>query len=326
MTEAAERGPVTGVAEPAAGSAAEAAEPVPEAQQRIRLDLGYRGTDFHGWARQPDARTVQGLLEQALETVCGTPIRTVVAGRTDAGVHARRQVVHLDITPAIAAKLIGRSARSAGEALAARLRGALRHLGADDIVIHTAAEVDAAFDARFAAVSRRYTYRIADPAAFLDPLTAPHTTVSKERLDAERMHAAAQEILGLHDFLPFCKPRPESTTIRTLLECNVTRDAEGIIVIDLRADAFCHHMVRALVGGLMKVGAGAWPATRPAELIARAEAGSTDLGPMFVTPAHGLVMEHVEYPPPREWRARAERTRARRDSDPGADSSPGASV
>ncbi|NUL60254.1 tRNA pseudouridine(38-40) synthase TruA [Brevibacterium luteolum] len=288
-------------------------------RRRIRLDLGYRGTDFHGWARQPEARTVQGLIEAGLETVCGTPVRTVVAGRTDAGVHARRQVVHLDITDAIADRLIGRSDRTAGDALAARLRGALRHLGAEDIVVHAAAEVDASFDARFAAVSRRYTYRIADPHSFLDPLTAGHTTVSKEPLDAAAMHTAAQEILGLHDFLPFCKPRPESTTIRTLLDCTVTRDDEGIIVIDLRADAFCHHMVRALVGGLMKVGTGAWPATRPAELIARAEAGSTDLGPMFVTPAHGLVMEHVEYPPPREWQARAERTRARRDAESAAD-------
>ncbi|MCT1656747.1 tRNA pseudouridine(38-40) synthase TruA [Brevibacterium luteolum] len=284
-------------------------------RRRVRLDLGYRGTDFHGWARQPEARTVQGLIEAGLETVCGTPVRTVVAGRTDAGVHARRQVVHLDITDAIAARLIGRSARTAGDALAARLRGALRHLGAEDIVVHAASEVDAAFDARFAAVSRRYTYRIADPHSFLDPLAAGHTTVSKEPLDAAAMHTAAQEILGLHDFLPFCKPRPESTTIRTLLDCTVTRDDADIIVIDLRADAFCHHMVRALVGGLMKVGTGAWPATRPAELIARAEEGSTDLGPMFVTPAHGLVMEHVEYPPPREWQARAERTRARRDAE-----------
>lgn len=288
-------------------------------RRRIRLDLGYRGTDFHGWARQPEARTVQGLIEAGLETICGTPVRTVVAGRTDAGVHARRQVVHLDITGAIAARLIGRSDRTAGDALAARLRGALRHLGAEDIVVHAAAEVDAAFDARFAAVSRRYTYRIADPHSFLDPLAAGHTTVSKEPLDAAAMHTAAQEILGLHDFLPFCKPRPESTTIRTLLDCTVTRDDEDIIVIDLRADAFCHHMVRALVGGLMKVGTGAWPATRPAELIARAEAGSTDLGPMFVTPAHGLVMEHVEYPPPREWQTRAERTRARRDAESAAD-------
>lgn len=290
-----------------------------ETLRRIRLDLGYRGTGFHGWARQPDARTVQGLIEAGLETICGTPVRTVVAGRTDAGVHARRQVVHLDITDAIATRLIGRSDRTAGDALAARLRGALRHLGADDIVIHAAAEVDAAFDARFAAVSRRYTYRIADPQSFLDPLAAGHTTVSKEALDAAAMHAAAQEILGLHDFLPFCKPRPESTTIRTLLDCTVTRDDEGIIVIDLRADAFCHHMVRALVGGLMKVGTGAWPVTRPAELIARAEAGENDLGPMFVTPAHGLVMEHVEYPPPRGWQARAERTRARRDAESAAD-------
>ncbi|MCT1872910.1 tRNA pseudouridine(38-40) synthase TruA [Brevibacterium luteolum] len=288
-------------------------------RRRIRLDLGYRGTDFHGWARQPEARTVQGLIEAGLETICGTPVRTVVAGRTDAGVHARRQVVHLDITDAIADRLIGRSDRTAGDALAARLRGALRHLGADDIVIHAAAEVDASFDARFAAVSRRYTYRIADPHSFLDPLAAGHTTVSKEALDAAAMHTAAQEIIGLHDFLPFCKPRPESTTIRTLLDCTVTRDDADIIVIDLRADAFCHHMVRALVGGLMKVGTGAWPVTRPAELIARAEAGSTDLGPMFVTPAHGLVMEHVEYPPPREWQARAERTRARRDAESAAD-------
>lgn len=291
------------------------AEPV-----RFRIDLGYAGTGFHGWAVQPSLRTVQGVVEAGLEKVCGQPVRTVVAGRTDAGVHARRQVVHCDLPPGAVERLSGRGTRTwePADGLVSRLRGVLGHLGAPDVVIHSAQRVPAAFDARFSAVWRRYSYRIADAHAFRDPLAADHTTTHRGALDDRAMARAAQEVLGLHDFLPFCKPRPESTTIRTLLDFDVARDASGVIVLDLRADAFCHHMVRALVGGLVRVGTGAWSPTEPARLLARAEAGEDRdaLPPFHLMPAQGLVLEEVGYPDgPEAWARQAENARNRRRAE-----------
>lgn len=281
---------------------------------RFRLDLGYRGTDFHGWARQPGLRTVQGVLEEALALITSHSVPTVVAGRTDAGVHARRQVVHLDLDEGTQSRLRGRATRSAAAALVARLRGALRHAGAPDLVIHGAEEVPASFDARFAAHWRSYSYRLADDASFRDPLLEA-VSVHRGLLDVPAMRAAAAELVGLHDFLPFCKPRPESTTIRTLYELDISRDADGVIVVRLRADAFCHHMVRAIIGGLIRVGSGQWPVHRPAELVAAAEAGSSDLGPMLVVPPGGLVLEEIGYPAPDQWAAQTAQTQARRSRD-----------
>lgn len=279
---------------------------------RLRLDLGYRGTNFHGWAVQPGLRTVQGVVEEALATICGGPVRTVVAGRTDSGVHARRQVVHLDLGEAAVTRLVGRSGRDTATALTSRLRGALRYLDSPDLVVHAAAEVPAEFDARFAAAWREYTYRLADGRTFLDPLALESTMVHRGTLDDAAMASAAAELLGLHDFLPFCKPRAEATTVRTLLALKITRDADRAIVFRLRADAFCHHMVRAMIGALVRVGTGAWPTSRPAELVARADGGEEDLGPMFVMPPHGLILEDIGYPAAQEWAARSTRTRARR--------------
>ncbi|GAA1850372.1 tRNA pseudouridine(38-40) synthase TruA [Brevibacterium marinum] len=282
---------------------------------RFRIDLGYRGTDFHGWAKQPGLRTVQSTLEAGLTRITGAEVTTVVAGRTDAGVHARRQVVHIDLPTTGIEKLIGQSSRSAEAALLSRLRGVLTADDADDLVIHSVSEVPGAFDARFSALWRSYRYRLADHRSFIDPLLTPVTPRHKGELDAEAMAVAAREVRGLHDFLPFCKPREGATTIRTLYELEVVRDQEAVIVIDLRADAFCHHMVRALVGGLIKVGSGSWPVTRPAELIAEADAGIDPDAPMFVTPAHGLVLTEVGFPDPEFYAARAEQTMARRSRE-----------
>lgn len=287
---------------------------------RFRIDLGYAGTDFHGWAAQPSMRTVQGVLEAGLEKICGERVRTVVAGRTDAGVHARRQVVHCDLPPAVIERLAGRGSRrrEPTDGVVSRLRGVLGHLGAPDVTVHAAQQVTAEFDARFSAVWRRYSYRVGDALSFRDPLAAQYTAVHRGRLDHEAMARAAREVLGLHDFLPFCKPRPESTTIRTLLDLDVVRDVAGVIVLDLRADAFCHHMVRALVGGLVRVGTGAWSVTEPARLLARAEAGEDReaLPPLHLMPAHGLVLEEVGYPNgPQEWARQAENARNRRRAE-----------
>ena len=288
---------------------------------RFRIDLGYDGTDFHGWAVQPQLRTVQGELENALERIIGLPCRTVVAGRTDAGVHARRQVVHTDVPTAAFSPIsgqtrAGRAPREPGAALATRLRGVLASQHADDIVIHSTQIVHPDFDARFSALWRSYTYYLADDSAFRDPLTRTWVTWHRGELDVAAMSAAAGRLTGLHDFLAFCKPRPESTTIRTLEEFTVERMPRGEIQFYLRADAFCHHMVRALVGGLVKVGSGAWPVERPAELLKMAGAGAAGavLGPMFLMPPQGLVLERIGYPPAGAWKTRNEQTRARRDA------------
>ncbi|WP_210602961.1 tRNA pseudouridine(38-40) synthase TruA [Brevibacterium oceani] len=282
---------------------------------RFRIDLGYRGTDFHGWAKQPGLRTVQDAVESGLVRITGTEVATVVAGRTDAGVHARRQVVHIDLGEDAVAKLVGRSNRFAEVALLSRLRGVLAAGDCPDIVVHAVAEVPETFDARFSALWRSYRYRLADHRSFIDPLLTAVTPRHMGELDAEAMAEAAAEVQGLHDFLPFCKPREGATTIRTLYELSVERDQDAVIVIDLRADAFCHHMVRALVGGLIKVGSGSWPVTRPAELIAEADAGITPDVPMFVTSAEGLVLTEVGYPAPEDYAARAAQTMARRDQE-----------
>ncbi|WP_181273119.1 tRNA pseudouridine(38-40) synthase TruA [Brevibacterium oceani] len=282
---------------------------------RFRIDLGYRGTDFHGWAKQPGLRTVQDAVESGLARITGTEVATVVAGRTDAGVHARRQVVHIDLGENAVAKLVGRSNRFAEVALLSRLRGVLAAGDCPDIVVHAVAEVTETFDARFSALWRSYRYRLADHRSFIDPLLTAVTPRHKGELDAEAMAEAAAEVQGLHDFLPFCKPREGATTIRTLYELSVERDQDAVIIIDLRADAFCHHMVRALVGGLIKVGSGSWPVTRPAELIAEADAGITPDVPMFVTSAEGLVLTEVGYPAPEDYAARAAQTMARRDQE-----------
>ena len=253
--------------------------------------------------------------------VCRSRVRTVVAGRTDAGVHARRQAVHLDLGEAQIAALVGQRRvdrdgvpRTPESALVSRLRGALSRLDAHDVVIHGAAAVSDDFDARFSAQWRAYSYRLADDLSFFDPLLAAATVRHRGALDSDAMARAAAGLLGLHDFLPFCKPRPDSTTIRTLQQISVGRDRDGVIVFRLRADAFCHHMVRAIVGGLIRVGTGAWSADYPAQLLERASSQGGSPEPLYIAPGEGLVMEEVGYPPEDEWAARARQTRARRDS------------
>ncbi|RBP68190.1 tRNA pseudouridine38-40 synthase [Brevibacterium sanguinis] len=282
---------------------------------RFRIDLGYQGTHFHGWAKQPGLRTVQGTLEDGLARITGEEVRTVVAGRTDAGVHARRQVVHIDLSESAIEKLVARSRRSSETALLSRLRGVLTIGDNHDLVIHSVAEAPDDFDARFSALWRSYRYRLADHRSFIDPLLTAVTPRHKGELDAEAMAEAASEAQGLHDFLPFCKPREGATTIRTLHEFTVARDRDAVITLDLRADAFCHHMVRALVGGLIRVGSGAWPVTRPAELLAEAEAGAGAQVPMAVSPPQGLVLLEIGYPAPEFYAARAVQTMARRDQE-----------
>jgi tRNA pseudouridine38-40 synthase len=256
---------------------------------RLRLDLAYDGTDFHGWATQPGLRTVQGLLEAALAQVLRVEAAPVTcAGRTDTGVHARGQVVHVDVAPDVLAASAGRSADPPTEALLRRLNGVLPA----DVRVRGLREVPEAFDARFSAVWRRYAYRIADHPALADPLVRRAVLARPRRLDLDAMNAAASGLTGEHDFAAFCKRREGATTVRTLLDLSWGRDAEGLAVASVRADAFCHHMVRSLVGALVAVGEGRRPPSWAAEVLA---AGVRDAA-VTVVPAHGLTLEEVGYP------------------------------
>lgn len=271
---------------------------------RIRIDLSYDGTGFSGWAAQPGRRTVEGTLGDALTTILRspTPVRLVVAGRTDAGVHARGQVCHADVDPVEWEKVRGRSARPVEEAAATRLRGILPA----DLTIRRVRVAPEGFDARFSALRRRYLYRICDDPAALDPLRRYDTVLVRGPLDVQRMDAAARSLLGLHDFAAFCKRRQGATTVRTLLDHRWDRAPDGTVQATVVADAFCHSMVRSLVGAVVPVGEGRRPVEWPAQVLAarRRDPAAT------VMPACGLSLEEVVYPPAEELAARAEQARA----------------
>ncbi|GAB2755512.1 tRNA pseudouridine(38-40) synthase TruA [Terrabacter koreensis] len=274
---------------------------------RVRIDLAYDGTDFSGWAAQPGLRTVQGELTTALTTVLRStePVRVTVAGRTDAGVHARGQVVHADLDPHAWARLPGRSDREPGPSLVSRLGGVLPH----DIVVSRAALAPNGFDARFAALERRYVYRIADTGAVRDPLRRHDTVWWRKPLDATAMDEAARSLVGLRDFAAFCKQREGATTVRTLLDFSWRRLDDGVLAATVRADAFCHSMVRSLVGAVVPVGEGRREKDWPRLLQER-----RDRAPgIHVMPAHGLSLEEVVYPADEDLAARSSMTRARRD-------------
>lgn len=281
---------------------------------RLRLDLAYDGTDFRGWARQPGLRTVQGTLEAAIARILGGSPQLVVAGRTDAGVHASGQVAHLDLTEAQRVRLDNvrvshAGARTPSEALAARITGVL---GAyPDVAVHRSVEAAPGFDARFSAVWRRYSYRVADLATPYDPLERGRTTTVKAHLDASAMDAAARSLIGLHDFAAYCKWREGATTIRTLLEFDWHRDAAGILVANVKADAFCHSMVRALVGACVGVGEG----RLGPEDVARIRDEGVRTSETKVLAARGLTLTEVGYPADELLAARADQTRARRSLD-----------
>ncbi|WP_101784172.1 tRNA pseudouridine(38-40) synthase TruA [Nonomuraea indica] len=284
---------------------------------RLRLDLGYDGTAFSGWARQPGRRTVQGEIEQALGRILrlAEPPALTVAGRTDAGVHARGQVAHVDLPVTALAELARRSARTVGEVEAElpadvdeRLATLVRRLGGvleQDVRVHRVCVASDGFDARFSALFRRYAYRVSDAPGGGDPLRRREVVWHNRPLEPDAMNAAAARLLGEHDFAAFCKKREGATTIRELQRLRWARDADGVLVATVVADAFCHSMVRALVGALLAVGDGRQLVEWPAQVLTRAVRDSG----VHVAPAHGLCLEEVGYPPAEELAARAAATR-----------------
>lgn len=253
---------------------------------------------------------MQGELERALATITrrrDLP-HLVVAGRTDAGVHARGQVAHLDLPADLpfdlaAAEPEDRDLLSA-DRLARRLNGTLPH----DVRIRRITSAPEGFDARFSAVGRTYRYRIADAPEAVDPLRRFDTAAWTRPLDEDRMATAAEGLLGLRDFAAFCRRREGATTVRSLQRLDWQRLPDGVLVATVEADAFCHSMVRSLIGALTAVGEGRREPSWPASLLTLA-ARSNDVA---VAPPHGLTLEHVAYPPEAELAARQEVTRALR--------------
>jgi tRNA pseudouridine38-40 synthase len=272
---------------------------------RARLDLAYDGTEFSGWAVQPGRRTVQATLEHALGVVLRIePPRSTVAGRTDAGVHARGQVCHVDVPQEAWEAIPGRSSRLPGDALVHRLAGVLPA----DLRVRAATVVPAGFDARFSALWRRYAYRVADEPRLMDPLLRRSVLAWPRTLDLDAMNTAADALLGEHDFAAFCRRREGATTVRTLLELHWARDETGVAVAHVRADAFCHTMVRALTGCLVAVGEGRRGPDWPAEVL-RAQVRDPAV---TVLRAQGLTLEQVAYPEDAGLAARARESRVKR--------------
>jgi tRNA pseudouridine38-40 synthase len=282
----------------------EPGRPEPAGLIRLRLRLGYDGTAFHGWARQPGLRTVQQVVEEALWRALDLPEppQLTVAGRTDAGVHARGQVAHADVQ--------GGAWAGAAESAARRLARLLP----PDVRVASIEPAPAGFDARFSALWRRYSYRVCDDPDLADPLRRHDTFWYFRALDLARMNQAARACLGEHDFAAFCRRREGATTVRELLSLGWERAEPGVAVASVVADAFCHNMVRALAGALLSVGDGSRPVTWLADVLAARQRDPA----VRVAAPHPLCLEEVGYPAPDALAARAamvRRTRELTDSD-----------
>ncbi len=262
------------------------------------MEIAYDGRDFHGWAAQPEPmglRTVQGEMQRVLSHLFHEEVEIQCAGRTDAGVHARGQVAHLDVTA------------WPEDVDVRRINRAMP----DDVRVTDIQRVSSDFDARFGAIWRRYTYRVNDDSRGPDPLNRGQILPHHKPLDLDAMNEAAKALLGEHDFAPFCKQREFATTIRTLQRLDWSRDDAGTAVMTVQADAFCHSMVRALVGVMLPVGEGRRPVSWPGEVLSR---GDKDPA-VTVMPAFPLVLEEVGYPPEDQWAARQRETRSLRSLD-----------
>jgi tRNA pseudouridine38-40 synthase len=257
------------------------------------LSIAYDGTDFSGWAVQRDQRTVQGELQRVLSHLTGEAIELTCAGRTDAGVHARGQVAHLDVSrpPEFSVERVTRALP-------------------EDIRLLEIGAVPAEFDARFSALWRRYSYTVCDDPRGPDPLHRKYQLDVARGLDIDAMNEAASALVGEHDFTSYCKLKEHGTTIREIRDLHWQRVIDpqsgmATAVMHVTADAFCHSMVRSLAGALIPVGEGRKPIGYPGEALAMR---ARDAG-VTVMAAHPLILEEVGYPPKGQWAVRQERTR-----------------
>ena len=264
--------------------------------RRLRLDISYDGTNFSGWGIQPDRRTVQQSVEDAISTVAQAKAETIVAGRTDAGVHATGQVIHVDLPETLELT---------------DLAYKLNRILDEDIRINQISIAPPAFHARFSALRRYYEYRILDENKAIPPLARFNTESWYRPLDVDVMNQASALLLGTHDYAAFCKFREGATTIRTLETYSWRRDNQGVLIADVVADAFCYSMVRNLVGAIVCVADGRKDASWISTLLENKERVSDSL----VFPARGLSLYKVDYPDDAELLERAAKTIARREEE-----------
>ena len=264
--------------------------------RRLRLDLSYDGTNFSGWAVQPDRRTVQQVIEDAISTVAQAKAETIVAGRTDAGVHATGQVIHVDLPETLELS---------------DLAYKLNRILDEDIRINQISIAPLAFHARFSALRRYYEYRILDENKVIPPLVRFNTESWYRPLNVDVMNQASALLLGTHNYAAFCKFREGATTIRTLETYSWRRDSDGYLIGDVIADAFCYSMVRNLVGAIVCVADGRKDLSWITTLLEDKERVSDSL----VFPARGLSLYKVDYPTDAELLERAAKTIARREEE-----------
>ena len=264
--------------------------------RRLRIELAYDGTNFSGWAVQPDRRTVQQCVEEALSKIARINVETIVAGRTDAGVHATGQVIHVDVPESVVLEDLGYK---------------LNRILDEDVRINKIEIAPPAFHARFSALRRYYEYRILDENKVIQPLARLNTASWYRPLDVDLMNHASALLLGTHDYAAFCKFREGGTTIRTLETYQWRRDREGYLVADVVADAFCYSMVRNLVGAIVCVADGRKDPEWISTLLENKERVSDSL----VFPARGLTLYKVDYPDAAELLERAKKTVARREEE-----------
>lgn len=262
---------------------------------RLRLDLAYDGTNFYGWGKQPDRRSVQEEVEKAIAILSQSKIDSIVAGRTDAGVHATGQVIHVDVPESINLDEIAYK---------------LNRILDTDVRVMGVSIAPPAFHARFSALRRHYTYRILDANKVIPPLHRYDVASWYKPLAVEQLNEASKLLLGDHDFAAYCKFREGATTIRQLQRFEWVRDSEGYLVGDIVADAFCYSMVRNLVGAVVCVADGRFGP----EWIQETLANKVRVSDSLVFPACGLTLRQVDYPSDSELLERAAKTVARREA------------
>jgi len=264
--------------------------------RRLRMDIAYDGTNFSGWAIQPNRRTVQTCIEEAISKIARVNVETIVAGRTDAGVHATGQVIHVDVPEEMGIEDLGYK---------------LNRILDEDVRINGIEIAPPAFHARFSALRRYYEYRILDENKVIQPLARLNTASWYRPLDIDLMNRASALLLGTHNYAAFCKYREGATTIRTLETYQWRRDAEGVLVADVVADAFCYSMVRNLVGAIVCVADG----RKDPEWITTLLEDKERVSDSLVFPARGLTLYRVDYPDAAELLERAKKTVARREEE-----------
>ena len=251
---------------------------------RLRIDLTYDGSDLSGWAKQPGLRTVQEEVETALSTITRSKAATIVAGRTDAGVHAKHQVLHVDLPADIDS-----------ENLAFRLNQILK----SDIRILSVMKAPEYFHARFGATSRRYQYKVIDGGQVTAPLDRYDSAEWFRSLDIDLMNQACQLIIGEHDFFTFCKHRQGMSTVKNLMKFDWHRDEKGVVIGVIEANSFGYNMVRNLVGAAVCVGEGRFEPSWLRKILDE----KVRVSDSYVFPAKGLTLLSIQYPPTGQYLA-----------------------